>query len=91
MAKKTKAAKKKADTEYKCERQDCIYHPGKSRSDTCDYIVITGRRCRCSIENCDKYQKGERKRNSTVTRFSVVVEPHEDADIIAAADLLKDM
>lgn len=35
----------------KCKR--CLYHT--ERDDLCNYILITGHRRGCSVENCDKF------------------------------------
>ena len=38
-----------------CMRKNCAYHSKSVGS--CDYLLITGRRRGCSIEDCDKYRK----------------------------------
>ena len=38
-----------------CVRKSCAYHSKSVGS--CDYLLITGRRRGCSIEDCDKYRK----------------------------------
>lgn len=35
----------------------CLYHG--YRTDTCDYILIVGRRRGCPVESCDKYESGK--------------------------------
>lgn len=50
--------------------KSCIYRMHRSdRIETgghCDYIEIAGQSRGCTVENCDKYEKGPRKRRSAV-------------------------
>lgn len=35
-----------------CKHFECVYYAPKT--ETCDYLIITGNRRGCSVENCDK-------------------------------------
>ena len=35
-----------------CKRFECVYY--SPRTETCDYLIITGHCRGCSVENCDK-------------------------------------
>ncbi len=37
----------------------CIYR-GRPHKNGCDYIDHTGKRRGCSVDDCDKYERGER-------------------------------
>ena len=44
--------------------RSCIYSCASSASATvsCNYLLITGKRRGCKIGECDKYEKGKRKK-----------------------------
>lgn len=39
----------------------CKFRAVRTAVNNCDYIVITKRSRGCSVEDCDKYEKGTRK------------------------------
>ena len=52
-----------------CKKKDCRYM-AKQNLKTCDYILITGKRRGCPVENCDKYLPGKVRRTLPVTNLS---------------------
>ena len=46
----------------------CIYSSTNSATSTviCNYILITGRRRGCKLGECDKYEKGNRKKSKQI-------------------------
>lgn len=41
-----------------CKRKECKYRMKTSGMYTCDYMLITGHRRGCPVENCNKYDPG---------------------------------
>jgi len=46
--------------------KSCIYSTTMSATSTtiCDYFMLTGNRRGCKVGECDKYEKGKRKKNA---------------------------
>ena len=38
----------------------CIYRAAADDPNVCDHILLTGRMRGCSVEECDRYEKGDR-------------------------------
>ncbi len=51
----------------------CKYR-GENDKNGCDYIYITGHRRGCPVEECDKYEKGNRIHTRNTIHYSI---PHE--------------
>lgn len=45
---------KHKEPDFKCKRLDCVYL-GYGGDPTCDYLLRTGKRRGCPVENCIKY------------------------------------
>lgn len=48
----------------------CKYKAGRFSVEHCDYAYITGRSRCCSVEKCDKFERGNRKKVSKQITYS---------------------
>lgn len=54
---------KRGTTKTKKKCPSCIYRGDAQGKNGCDYILITGHRRGCSVDECIKYEKGKRKQS----------------------------
>lgn len=45
-----------------CKHKDCKYRGSIDHQTCCEYILVTGHKRGCTIADCDKYEKGRRRR-----------------------------
>ena len=62
------------DTKIKmCKRYDCLYSPGETAHNGCDYFLVTGKYRNCpNGKNCTKYKQAtpQEKRRAAMRRMN---------------------